>query len=232
MVVAIDGPAGAGKSTIAKKIAQDLNLTFLNSGSFYRAITLSVLQNGIGITSGAGQVDGVANLASGASAPKIVDENAIIEHAKTLSIDYQKSHLILNGVDVEDLLHTDAVDSLVSQVSSIIQIRHIVNDKIRLLTNKLDIVCEGRDMTTVVFPDAEYKFYLDASLEAQAKRRFNQGVSNLTLEEIMATIKERDERDKKKAEGALKIASDACYVDTSDLTIEQVCAIIKGKIHI
>ena len=87
-------------------------------------------------------------------------------------------------------------------------------------------------MTTVVFPEAEYKFYLDASIEAQAKRRFNQGVSNLSLEEIAESIKKRDEIDKNKQEGSLKIAEDAHYIDTSDLTIEQVCAIILDKIHI
>ena len=86
-------------------------------------------------------------------------------------------------------------------------------------------------MTTVVFPDAEHKFYLDASIEVQALRRFNQGVSNLSLEEIKETIRQRDEIDKAKAEGALKIAADATYIDTSDLTIEQVCEIIIRKIH-
>ena len=86
-------------------------------------------------------------------------------------------------------------------------------------------------MTTVVFPDAEHKFYLDASIDVQALRRFNQGVSNLSLEEIKEGIRKRDEIDKAKAEGALKIAPDATYIDTSDLTIEQVCEIMIRKIH-
>ncbi len=86
-------------------------------------------------------------------------------------------------------------------------------------------------MTTVVFPDAEYKFYLDASIDVQAERRFKQGVSNMTLEEIKQAIIKRDEMDKNKVEGSLKIAPDAVYIDTSDLTIEKVCEIIISKIH-
>ncbi len=210
MIIAIDGPAGAGKSTIAKLIAEKLNITFLNSGSFYRAITLSLLRNNIPLT----------------------DTNAVIDHAEKLDLDYRNSRLFLNGEDVEDILHSDAIDLNASKVSCIVDVRHIVNKKIKMITKKISIVCEGRDMTTVVFPEAEYKFYLDASIEAQAKRRFNQGVSNLSLEEIAESIKKRDEIDKNKQEGSLKIAEDAHYIDTSDLTIEQVCAIILDKIHI
>ncbi|MBQ8383915.1 MAG: (d)CMP kinase [Spirochaetaceae bacterium] len=209
MVVAIDGPAGCGKSTVAKIIADRLNITFLNSGSFYRGITLSLLRSGQDIS----------------------DEEAVIQLARSLDIDYVDSRLVINGEDVEDQLHTDQVDAHTAQVSSIIPLRHIVNEKIRHITKSLSIVCEGRDMTTVVFPDAEHKFYLDASIEVQALRRFNQGVSKLSLEEIKETIRQRDEIDKAKAEGALKIAPDATYIDTSDLTIEQVCEIIIRKIH-
>ncbi|MBO5124518.1 MAG: (d)CMP kinase [Spirochaetaceae bacterium] len=209
MVVAIDGPAGCGKSTVAKIIADRLNITFLNSGSFYRGITLSLLRSGQDIS----------------------DQEAVIQLARSLDIDYVDSRLVINGEDVEDQLHTDQVDAHTAQVSSIIPLRHIVNEKIRHITKSLSIVCEGRDMTTVVFPDAEHKFYLDASIEVQARRRFNQGVSKLSLEEIKETIRQRDEIDKAKAEGALKIAPDATYIDTSDLTIEQVCEIIIRKIH-
>ncbi len=209
MVVAIDGPAGCGKSTVAKIIADKLSITFLNSGSFYRGITLSLLRSGI-------QLDA---------------QQEIVDFAKNLDIDYVNSRLVINGEDVEDFLHTDEVDAHTAQISSIISLRHIVNEKIRHITQSLSIICEGRDMTTVVFPDAEHKFYLDASIDVQALRRFNQGVSNLSLEEIKEGIRKRDEIDKAKAEGALKIAPDAIYIDTSDLTIEQVCEIIISKIH-
>lgn len=209
MVIAIDGPAGTGKSTVAGIIAKRLNITFLNSGSFYRGLTLAILEAGVDIS----------------------DKNAVIEFCKKQELGYVNSHLILNGVDVESRLHEDAVSANASPVSAIPEVRHIVNDKLHEVTKSLSIVCEGRDMTTVVFPDAEYKFYLDASIDVQAKRRYDQGVSNMSLEEIKAAIIKRDELDKNKVEGALKIAPDATYIDTSDLTIENVCEIIISKIH-
>jgi len=107
---------------------------------------------------------------------------------------------------------------------------HNVNEVMREITKSLSIVCEGRDMTTVVFPNADYKFYLDANLDVQAQRRFDQGVSSLSLEEIKESIRKRDEMDKNKAEGSLKIAPDAFYIDTSNLTIDQVCEIIFKQI--
>lgn len=210
MIVAIDGPAGTGKSTIAKLIAEKLNITFLNSGSFYRAVTLYLLRNGI----------------------PVEDQDRVIKTAEELDLDYVDSHLILNGEDVEALLHSDAIDANSSKVSCIVEVRHIVNRKLRKITEKLSVVCEGRDITTVVFPNAEYKFFLDASLDVQAERRFNQGVSNLSLEEIKESIRKRDEMDRNKKEGSLKIAPDALYIDTSHLTIEQVCEIIINKIHV
>ena len=209
MVIAIDGPAGTGKSTVAALIAQRLNITFLNSGSFYRALTLALLENKIDLK----------------------NESAVVNFCRVQKLDYKNGHLILNGVDVESRLHEDSVSAHAAQVSAIPEVRHIVNARLRELTKSLSIVCEGRDMTTVVFPHADYKFYLDASLDVQAERRFKQGVSALSLEEIKSAIKARDEIDKTKREGALKIAPDAVYIDTSTLTIEQVCAIIIGKIY-
>lgn len=209
MVIAIDGPAGTGKSTIASLIAKKLNVTFLNSGSFYRGLTLALLEAKIDIT----------------------DKQAVIDFCKKQKLDYVNSHLVLNGIDVESRLHEDQVSANASPVSAIPEVRHIVNDRLHEIVKSLSIVCEGRDMTTVVFPDAEYKFYLDARIDVQAQRRFDQGVSNLTLEEIKEAIIKRDALDKSKKEGALKIAPDATYIDTSDLTIEKVCEIIISKIH-
>lgn len=208
MVVAIDGPSGTGKSTVAHKVAQDLNLTFLNSGSFYRALTLAALDSGVDMS----------------------DPEAVLSCARKQRLDYVDSRLILNGRDVEDLLHQDRVDSHVSQVSAIVPLRHLVNERMRQIVSSLSIICEGRDMTTVVFPGAEFKFYLDARVDVQAKRRFEQGVSDLTLEQIKDAIIKRDQMDRNKAEGSLKKAPDAVYIDTSDLTISEVCAIIEGKI--
>ena len=210
MVIAIDGPAGTGKSTIASIIAEKLKVVFLNSGSFYRALTLALLDSSVDLQS---KVD-------------------VIDFCKKQLLEYKNSHLFLNGEDVESHLHDDRVSANVAQLSAIVEIRHLVNQRMREITESLSIVCEGRDMTTVVFPNADYKFYLDASLDVQAERRFNQGVSNLSLEEIKESIRKRDEIDKNKKEGALKIAQDAVYIDTSNLTIEEVCAIMLKHIQL
>ncbi len=209
MIIAMDGPAGTGKSTIASLIAKKLNITYLNSGSFYRALTLALNNENINID----------------------DNLAVIEFCKKQKLEYKNSHLILNGKDVESMLHDDKVSAKVAVVSSNVDVRHLVNDRMREITNSLDIVCEGRDMTTVVFPNADYKFYLDASIDVQAQRRFDQGVSDLSLEEIKQAIIKRDEMDRNKKEGALKQAPDAFYIDTSTLTIDNVCEIILNKIH-
>ncbi|MCL2765468.1 MAG: (d)CMP kinase [Treponema sp.] len=200
MVIAIDGPAGSGKSTIAKMLAEKLDFTYINSGKLYRAITLGCIRMNIDIT----------------------DSEKVVEFAKNTDISYEKDSVLLNGENVTGLLHTDEMDRFSAPLSSIVPVRHIVNDIIRRLAGSCDIVVEGRDMTTVVFPDAEKRFYLDASADSRAKRRFDQGVSNLSLEEIKTAILQRDEIDKNKIEGSLKIAEGVHYLDTSGLTIIQV----------
>ncbi|WP_461248394.1 (d)CMP kinase [Treponema sp. R6D11] len=200
MVIAIDGPAGSGKSTIAKLLAEKMDFTYINSGNLYRAITLGCLRAKIDISDG----------------------EKVIEFAKNIKISYKKDRVSLDGQDVTDLLHTDEIDKYSSPLSSIVPVRHIVNDLIRFLSKGLDIVVEGRDMTTVVFPDTPYRFYLDASADSRAKRRFEQGVSKLSLKEKKTAILQRDEMDRNKAEGSLKIAEGVQYLDTSDLTIIQV----------
>ena len=209
MVIAIDGPAGTGKSTVAALIAKTLGITFLNSGSFYRALTMALLDSGVDME----------------------DETAVLDVCRRQKLEYKNSRMILNGVDVEDSLHDDRISAHVAALSAIVPVRHLVNERLREITKSLSIVCEGRDMTTVVFPNAECKFYLDASIDVQAQRRFEQGVSGLSFEEIKEAIKKRDELDKNKAVGALKIAPDAVYIDTSNLTIDNVCAIILKQIN-
>jgi cytidylate kinase len=214
MVIAIDGPAGSGKSTIAKLLAQKLkdgegrSFTYINSGNLYRAITLGCLRAGI--------------------TPN--DSAAALEYAEKAKIAYDGDKIILDGEDVTDILHTDEIDRWSAPLSAIVPIRHVVNDIIRDISKGINAVAEGRDMTTVVFTDAEHRFYLDASVEARAKRRFDQGVSKLSLEEIKETISQRDAIDKNKKEGSLAIAAGVEYIDTSGLTINQVYAILEGKI--
>jgi len=208
MIVAIDGPAGVGKSSIASRLAEKFGFFNLNSGNFYRAVTLKAQSEGL----------------------TPADEEAVVRTAEGCILEIRGFRLYLDGRDVEDLLHSDAVDAMVAEVSAIVPVRHIVNVKLRELSRSLDLVAEGRDMTTVVFPHAEVKVFLDASPEIRARRRLDQGVSELTYEEILDGIKKRDVIDRNKEEGSLKISDDAIYLDTSSLTLDQVCERVSGKI--
>jgi cytidylate kinase len=208
MIIAIDGPAGAGKSTVAKKLAEDLQFFYLNSGNFYRGVTLLVLSEGYD--------------------PE--NEKDIITAAEKARIEIRDGELYLNGNNVEARLHTDEIDNYVAEHSAIIEVRKRVNETIRKAVAALDIVAEGRDMTTVVFPDAEIKLYLDASLTARVERRNLQGVSAKSAEDIKKNLMKRDEIDKNKPFGSLQIAEDALYLDTTDLTIEAVCEKVQCEI--
>jgi cytidylate kinase len=132
------------------------------------------------------------------------DETAIVAFAESALLEYRGGKLHLDGIDVEPLLRGDEVESRVALLSSIIPVRRVVNTHIRRLAKGFDAVVEGRDITTVVFPDADVKFYIDASVQARAERRFDQGTSSLSLDEIRTAIAARDEIDRNKAEGSLK----------------------------
>ena len=201
MIVAIDGPAGVGKSSIAKMIADKLGLYYLNSGNFYRGVTYKVLTEGLDPT----------------------DRDQCIKAASEAVFDVVDGHFLLDGKDVEAELHTPAIDLWASKISVIPQVRSIVNDNIHALTKRLDIIAEGRDMTTVVFPEAEHKFFFDAKPEVRAQRRFDQNPGAMEYEKVLAEINERDTIDRNKPVGGLKIAPDAQYIDTSYLTINEVC---------
>ncbi|MDR1909323.1 MAG: 30S ribosomal protein S1 [Spirochaetaceae bacterium] len=206
MVIAIDGPAGSGKSTVARMLADAPNLpggayVYVNSGNLYRAITLGCIRSGV----------------------DTADADAVLARALSLNLDCREGLVYLDGEKADPLLHSDEIDQQVAPLSAIVPVRHIVNGLIRRIAQGVNVIVEGRDMTSVVFPDAEFRFYLDASVESRARRRYDQGVSQLSLEEIRLSIIRRDEIDRNKAEGSLTIGEGVFYVDTSDLTINQVC---------
>jgi len=243
MKVAIDGPAGCGKSTIARMIADNLGFLYINSGNLYRAVAYIALCKGISWQDG----------------------QALTALMRQHRFDYRPDGSVL--VDGERLLaelRTPQVDAIVAQVSAIPSIRAEVNAIIRAISEGKDVISEGRDITTVVFPDAEVKFYLDASSQVRAERRFRERQelqerheahphafsqadskqapkdmdtqtisapqSAPAIKEIRKNIEMRDQIDTQKAVGALKIAKDAEYLDTSDLTIQQVYEKVYNKI--
>jgi cytidylate kinase len=201
MIVAIDGPAGVGKSTIARRCAQAAGFLYINSGSFYRAVTLAVLQRKI----------------------RPEDSDAVLRVARSCRIELIRGEVHLEGRNVEPLLHQDAVDSWVAAHSAIQGVRDIVNARLQEIAAYADAVVEGRDIGTVVFPEARLKIFLDADIATRAARRHDQGVSGLSLEALQAAIGARDAADRNKPTGRLVAAPDALQIDTSLLTIDQVC---------
>lgn len=200
MIVAIDGPAGVGKSTIAHRIASEFGFLFLNSGHFYRCVAYFSLKNNISID----------------------DSSSIISIAKNIKFTLSDGILLANGENLEPYLHTHEIDEITAPLSAIVEVREILNDKIRKLYANVDLVCEGRDMTTVVFPHAEVKIYLDAQPEIRALRRQKQGFSQEDYQSILNSIKSRDYVDSNKSVGKLQVASDALYIDTSALELNTV----------
>ena len=211
-IVAIDGPAGAGKGTITKNVAKECNLVNIDTGAMYRCVALESLRKGY--------------------TPENKEE--IISISKNIDIDITfengEQKFFLNGEDVSKEIRTTEVTNIVSPVSSIPEVREEMVNLQRKLAEGKDVIMEGRDITTVVFPNAQVKIYLDASEEERAKRRFKENQEKgieCTFEEILDSIHKRDENDKNKPVGALKIAEDAIVIDSSNMTIEEVTDRVK-----
>lgn len=210
MVVAIDGPAGTGKSSVGTQLAQKTGFFYINSGRFYRAITWKVLQQG----------------------KSLENPQAIIATAADIAIEVEGDRFLVDGKERAKELHTPEVDNQVAGVSAIPEVRIAVNARIKRIAGTRDIIVEGRDMSTVVFPNADVKVYLDAEPAIRARRRADQIGPGADFAGILSAIQERDQIDRSKAVGTLKQSEDAVYLDTTDLTLNQVCEKVIDIIHV
>ena len=203
MIIAIDGPAGSGKGTVAKLVSKRLNFANIDTGAMYRCVALKMVENKIGIE----ELDKIH---------KILEE---------IEIDFEGEKVFLNGKDVSKEIRTVEISNFVSPVSTIGFIREKMVDFQRKLSTGKNIVMEGRDIGTVVFPNADLKIYLDATPEERARRRVSQNTENnikSNYEQILKDIIERDKRDSSRDISPLKKAEDAIAIDSTNLTIEEV----------
>ena len=204
-VIAIDGPSGAGKSTVAKAVAKRLGYFYLNTGAMYRAVALFLKRKGV---------------KPGEKIPSDIFEN--------VSLDFDdEGNIYLNGENVSEKIITPEISKLASDFSKYPEVRKFLTEQQRKIGSSRPSVLEGRDIGTVVFPDAKYKFYLDASPEERAKRRYKQLKEKnpdlqISFEEILKQQIERDKQDSSREIAPLKKANDAIYIDTTGMEIEDV----------
>lgn len=217
MIIAIDGPAGAGKSTIARMIAQKLGFLYIDTGAMYRALTLKVLRE---------KVD-------------IKDIGRIIKITAEFSIDLINNpdgslKVLLNGEDVSRQIREPVITKFVSDVAKIKEVRQIMLKMQRSFGKRGDCVLDGRDIGTVVFPDAEKKFYLDAHFKERVKRRhreLDELGQEITFGDVERDLHNRDTIDSTREVAPLKKADDAIYVDTTDMTIDEVVNAVLKEIR-
>ena len=214
-IVGIDGPAGTGKGTITSLISKELGLVNIDTGATYRCVALYAINNNV----------------------KPEEKEKVIALLDKINIEMQNENgvqkVFLNGEDVSQKIRTPEVSSIVSQISSIIEVRLKLVDLQRKLAEGKNVIMEGRDITTYVFPNADVKIYLDADEEERAKRRYKELIEKGTVisyEEVLENIRKRDKNDKEKELGALKIADDAVYIDTTNFTIDEVKEKVKKVI--
>ena len=214
MIVAIDGPAGSGKSSTAKEIARQLNWLYLDTGAMYRAITFYFIQNDISYSYDANYTDTL----------KDININLINESSQKV---------YLNEQDISKEIRSTEVTRFVSTISTIPEVREFCVSMQRQIAQDSNVVIEGRDIGTKVFPNAEVKIYLTASVEERAKRRFNEldSEETITFEELIEDIKLRDQKDSNRKISPLKIAKDATVIDTSGMDFNQQITKIRKHIE-
>ena len=203
-IITLDGPSGAGKSTIAKLVAKKLSFKYLDTGAMYRAVTLYIIKNNIDID----------------------DKTEVISALNNLDINFDGGGKIyLNNEDVSEAIRSIEVVNLVSKVSSISVVRQNMVSLQRKIAKDGMYVIDGRDIGSVVFSNAKYKFYIDASLDERAKRRHAEEISkgkNITYDEVKESIRKRDEFDSNREDSPLVVPENACIIDTTSMTINEV----------
>lgn len=215
MNIAIDGPAGAGKSTIAKKVASDIGYVYVDTGAIYRTLALACIRKGIAAD----------------------DEKNVCDICKNTKVDIKyvdgEQIMLLDGENVNAYIRSEDVSRMTSSISVYKEVREQLIDLQRYIAEKENVIMDGRDIGTFVLPNAEVKIYLNASVETRAKRRYlehkDKGVE-CSLEDIEKDIKERDYRDMHRDIAPLRKADDAVEVDTSSMTIDEVVIKIKDII--
>jgi len=220
-IVTIDGPSGAGKSTISKLLAARLRYTYLDTGAMYRMVGLQVLRDGLDF-----EVQGARE--------KLALLLAALDMTLAPGEEGKETRAFLNGEDVSDAIRTPEMAMVASRVSAQAEVRKKLTEMQRTIGNNGAIVAEGRDMGTVVFPDAMHKFFLDASPMERAKRRQKQLVENgrkIEYQELLAQIQKRDEDDSNRALAPLKPAEDAVVIDSSEMSIDEVVSFMLAAIN-
>lgn len=211
LVIAIDGPAGAGKSTIAKIIADKLNINYIDTGAMYRAVTLKCLQNKVNIE----------------------NENEVIELAKKTEIDFKENNIYLDGTVVNEEIRTIEVTNNVSNVAKIKEVRYLMVDVQREIGTRNSVILDGRDIGSYVFPNADYKFFLIATPKERGSRRYKELVAKgveVKLQDVIDDIIKRDEIDSSREFAPLVKAEDAIEIDTTGKSIDDVVESVLNKI--
>ena len=202
MIIAIDGPSGAGKSTVAKLLSRELGFEYIDTGAMYRALAYKAYINNIEI-----------------------EENKIDEMLKTTSVDYSDNKIFLDNENVEGLIRSEAISIGASKISTLKNVRNKMVELQRNIAKNKNVILDGRDIGTKVFPHADYKFFITASVNTRARRRYEQlllSKAEVDFDNVFEDIKKRDENDSTREISPLRKADDAILIDTSNMDIQEV----------
>jgi len=202
MIIAIDGPSGAGKSTVAKLVSKNLNFEYIDTGAMYRALAYKALKNNIQI-----------------------NDEEIDKMLTSTKINYFNNSIFLDDENVGDYIRNENISKISSSISALKNVRFKMVDLQRNIAKNKNVILDGRDIGTNVFPEADYKFFITASIEERSKRRYDEQIAKcmrVSYDNILLDIKKRDENDSSRQIAPLKIAEDAILIDTTDMDIQDV----------